>query len=211
MRQRTLAILAAAALLLIALRHPLQLRLLSHRSAARPDVRAEPAQASQDRAPFDFLAGGRRYRLTPRFAWDQSARVVGDRPYRFGAAASLIPEDLALVWGPLLAAPYKGHISYSQYSRFFFWHTDDGTLDRGTIVSHAANVHLIPASPRLRTAMRCVSEGDDVRLEGWLVDVDGVSDPAFHWGTSTTREDEGPGSCETVYLERLTINERAYE
>ena len=78
-------------------------------------------------------------------------------------------------------------------------------------MSHAANVHVIPASPRLRTAVRCVSEGDDVRLEGWLVDVDGVSDPAFHWGTSTTREDEGPGSCETVYLERLTINERVYE
>jgi len=211
MRQRTLAILAAPALLLIALRHPLQLRLLTHHAAPRPDVRAEPAQVSRERAPFDFLAGGRRYRLTPRFAWDQSARVVGDRPYRFGAAAALIPEDLALAWGPLLAAPFKGRISYSQYSRFFFWHTNDGMLDRGTIVSHAANVHLIPASPRLRTAVRCVSEGDDVRLEGWLVDVDGVSDPAFHWGTSTTREDEGPGSCETVYLERLTINERVYE
>jgi hypothetical protein len=211
MRQRTLATLAAAALLLIALRHPLQLRLLSHRAAARPDVRAEPAQVAQERAPFDFLAGGRRYRLTPRFAWDQSARVVGDRPYRFGAAASLIPEDLALAWGPILAAPYEGRISYSQYSRFFFWHTSDGTLDRGTIVSHAANVHVIPASQRLRTVVRCVSEGDDVRLEGWLVDVDGVSDPAFHWGTSTSREDEGPGSCETVYLERLTINERVYE
>ena len=125
--------------------------------------------------------------------------------------AALIPEDLALAWGPILAPPYKGRISYSQYSRFFFWRTSDGSLDRGTIVSHAANVHVIPASPRLRTAVRCVSEGDDVRLEGWLVDVDGVSDPAFRWGTSTTREDEGPGSCETVYLERLTINERVYE
>ena len=211
MRQRTLAILAAAGLCLLVLRHPLALRLMAHHAAPRPDVRAEPAQVSRERAPFDFLAGGRRYRLTPRFAWDQSARVVGDRPYRFGAAAALIPEDLALAWGPLLAAPYAGRVSYSQYSRFFFWHTRDGTLDRGTIVSHAANVHVIPASPRLRTAVRCVSEGDDVRLEGWLVDVDGVSDPAFHWGTSTTREDEGPGSCETVYLERLTINERAYE
>jgi hypothetical protein len=211
MRQRTLAILAAAALLVLALRHPLALRLMAHHAAARPDVAAEPAQTSRERAPFDFLAGGRRYRLTPRFAWDQSARVVGDRPYRFGAASALIPEDLALAWGPLLAAPFKGRISYSQYSRFFFWHTNDASLDRGTIVSHAANVHVIPASPRLRTAVRCVSEGDDVRLEGWLVDVDGVSDPQFHWGTSTTREDEGPGSCETVYLERLTINERVYE
>jgi hypothetical protein len=211
MRQRTLAILAASGLLLFAVRHPLELRLLSHHAAPRPDVRTEPAQIEDERAPFDHFAGGRRYRLTPRFRWDQSARVVGDRAYRFGAAAALIPEDLALAWGPILAPPYAGRISYSQYSRFFFWHTKDGSLDRGTIVSHAANVHVIARSARLSTAVRCVSEGDDVRLEGWLVDVDGVSDPGFHWGTSTSREDEGPGSCETVYLERLTINERVYE
>ena len=120
-------------------------------------------------------------------------------------------KDRPLAWGPILAPPFAGRISYSQFSRFFFWRTKDGGLDRGTIVSHAANVHVIPASPRLGTAVRCVSEGDDVRLEGWLVDVDGVTDPEFHWGTSTTRNDEGPGSCETVYLERLTINERVYE
>ncbi len=211
MRQRTLAILAASGLLLFVLRHPLELRLMSHREAPRPNVLAEPAQAVRARAPFDHFAGGRQYRLTPRFQWDQSARVVSEQRYRFGAAAALIPEDLALAWGPILAPPYAGKISYSQYSRFFFWRTKDGTLDRGTIVSHAANVHVIPRSPRLRTAARCISEGDDVRLEGWLVDVDGVSDPDFHWGTSTSRADEGPGSCETVYLERLTINERVYE
>ena len=51
MRQRTLAILAAAALLLIALRHPLELRLLTHRAAPRPDVRAEPAQACATSGP----------------------------------------------------------------------------------------------------------------------------------------------------------------
>ena len=211
MRQRTLAILAASGLLVFALRHPLELQLLSHHAAPRPDVRTEPAQIEEERAPFEHFAGGRRYRLTPRFRWDQSARVVSDRAYRFGAAAALIPEDLALAWGPILAPPFVGRISYSQYSRFFFWRTKDGSLDRGTIVSHSANVHVIPRSARLRTAVRCISEGDDVRLLGWLVDVDGVSDPGFHWGTSTSREDEGPGSCETVYLERLTINERMYE
>ena len=50
-----------------------------------------------------------------------------------------------------------------------------------------------------------------MRLEGWLVEVDGVDEPGFHWGTSTTRDDEGPNSCETVYLERLTVGERVYD
>ncbi len=119
--------------------------------------------------------------------------------------------DLALAWGPLLAPPYAGKISYSQYARYYFWRTRDGSLDRGIIVSHSANTHLIPATSRLSTAIACVAKGDDVRLEGWLVDVEGIDDPGFRWGTSTTREDEGPNSCETVYLERLTINRRVYE
>ena len=89
------------------------------------------------------------------------------------------------------------------------WDARDVGLDRGTIVSHTANTHIIPATTYLRRAVRALSRGDDVRLEGWLVDVDG--DDGFHWGTSTTRDDEGPNSCETVYLERLTVGERVYE
>jgi len=197
--------------LAFALRHPIELVLLRHKAAPRPDVSAEPGQVAERRDPFTHVAGGRRYRLTPRFRWDESARVVGTESYHFGAAAALLPEDLALAWGPILRPPYAGKISYGQFARFYFWHTGDGSLDRGTIVSHSANTHVIPATARLSTAIRCVSEGDDVRLEGWLVDVEGVDDPRFRWTTSTTRTDEGPNSCETVYLERLTINERAYE
>ena len=211
MRRRTLAILAAGCLLLYVLRHPIALRLLRHRPAPRPDISAEPAQVADAKEPFTHLAGGHRYRLTPRFHWDESARVVGERAYHFGAAAALLPEDLALAWGPILVPPYAGKISYSQFSRFYFWRTKDGSLDRATIVSHSANTHIIPATARLLSAIRCVSEGDDVRLEGWLVDAEGVDDPSFRWTTSTTREDEGPNSCETVYVTRLTINERVYE
>jgi len=211
MRTRTAAILAGAVMVLLVLRHPMELRLMRHRAAPRPDVRQDPIQTPEPREPFEHVAGRSRFRIVPRYRWDESARVVGEEPYRFGAAGSLIPEDLALAWGPLLEPPYAGKISYSQGSRFFFWRTRDGSLDRGTIVSHAANTHIIPATSRLERAVSAVSVGDDVRLEGWLVDVEGISDPSFHWGTSTSRTDEGPNSCETVYLERLTINERAYE
>jgi len=211
MRTRTAAILAGAAAVLFVLRHPIELRLMRHQAAPRPDVRQEPLQISERREPFEHVAGRHRYRIVPRYRWDESARVVGEEPYRFGAAGSLIPEDLALAWGPLVDPPYAGEVKYSQGSRFFFWRTRDTSLDRGTIVSHAANTHVIPATSRLGRAVSAVSVGDDVRLEGWLVDVDGITDPSFHWGTSTSRTDEGPNSCETVYLERLTINERTYE
>ena len=211
MRARAAALVTALALALFLFRHPLTLGLLRHRSAPVPDASAEPVQARTDRAPFERRVGGRDYRVTPRFRWDQSARVVSARAYRWGASGSLLPEDLALAWGPVLAPPYAEKLSFSQFSRFFFWRTKDLSLDRGTIVSHTANVHVFPRSLRLKHAVRAVTKGDLVRLEGFLVDIDGVGDSDFHWGTSTTREDEGPNSCETVYLERLTVGDRVYE
>ena len=211
MRRRFVLGVAVLVLLLFLFRDPLTLSLMRHQPATRPDPSSAPAQTKDSRAPFEHRAGSRRYRITPRFRWDQSAEVVGARPYRWGTTGALIPEDLALAWGSLLQPPFAGEVSYSQFTRFYFWRTKDLSLDRGAIVSQSANVHIIPRSLRVRSAVRSVSKGDLVRLEGWLVDVEGIDDTEFQWGTSATREDEGPGSCETVYLERLTVGERAYE
>ena len=211
MRARTVAALGALALALFLFRSPLTLALLSHRSAPVPDAAAEPVQEPTDQRPFERRVGGRRYRITPRFRFDQSARVMSAKAYRWGREGALLPEDLALAWGPVLAPPYAGRLSFSQFSRFFFWRTKDLSLDRGTIVSHTANVHVFPRTGRLKRAVRAVRKGDVVRLEGFLVDIDAMDGPDFHWGTSTSRGDEGPNSCETIYVERLTVNDRAYE
>jgi hypothetical protein len=211
MRSRTAAVLGAILLALFLFRDPLTLSLLTHRPAPRPEPSAEPVQATTDRPPFERRVGARRYRILPRFRFDQSARVMSSKRYRWGREGALLPEDLALAWGPVLAPPYAGRLSFSQFSRFFFWRTRDLSLERGTIVSHTANVHVFPRTTRLKQAVRAVRKGDLVRLEGFLVDIDGVDGDEFHWGTSTSRSDEGPSSCETIYLERLTVGERAYE
>jgi hypothetical protein len=208
---RSPALWCLAALVFLAFRHPIELRLMRHERAPRAQVSREPIQEPEGKPPFEFSAGGKRYRIVPRYRWDESARVVSERPYRFGQAAALIPEDYALAWGSVLEPPYAGRIHFSQFSRFYLWGTANGSLDRRTIATHTANTHVIPASWRLRRAAACVTKGDDVRLEGWLVDIDGLDDPTFHWKTSISREDEGPGGCETVFLTRLTINERVYE
>lgn len=211
MKSRAWALLLAAAVLGFAFRRPLTLAALHHESAARPEVAGEPAQSADGAKPFERMARGKRYRIVPRFKWDQSARVMSEEPYSVGAAGALIPVDWVLAWGPVVSPPYAGRIHYTQVARFYMWGTSDERLDRGTIVMHTANTHVIPASARVRRAASSVRKGDDVRLEGWLVDVDGIDDPSFHWKTSVSRSDEGPGGCETVYLTRLTVNTGAYE
>ena len=210
-RGRTWTLIAAAAVLGFGFRRPLILAVLHHEPAERPEVEGEPVQAAASMKAFEHVAGGKRFRIMPRFRWDESARVMSEEPYRAGASGALIPLDWVLAWGPVVAPPYAGRIHYTQTSRFYMWGTSDGRLDRGTIVTHTSNTHVIPASARLRRAAACVKKGDDVRLEGWLVDVDGIDNESFHWKTSISRSDEGPGGCETVYLTRLTVNTRAYE
>ncbi len=210
-RSRSLAFLAAALVALFVFRRPLELAFLHHAEAPLPDTARDPIQESDGKAPLELVARGKRYRLTPRFRWDEAARVMSEESYRFDAASGLIPVDWALAWGPVVAPLYAGKLHYTQTSRFYMWGTSDGSLDRGTIVTHTANTHIIPATARLARAAGCVRKGDDVRLEGWLVDVEGIDDPSFRWRTSVSREDEGPGGCETVYLSRLTVNTRAYE
>jgi len=211
MKGRTWMLIAAAAVLGFLFRRPLTLATLHHEAAARPEVAGEPAQTAAEAMPFEHIARGKRYRIMPRFKWDESARVMSEEPYSAGAAGALIPVDWVLAWGPVLGPPYAGRIHYTQLTRFYLWGTSDGSLDRGTIVTHTANTHVIPATARLRRAATSVRRGDDVRLEGWLVDVDGIDNPSFHWKTSISRSDEGPGGCETVYLTRLTVDTRAYE
>src|SRR5215472_1993587 len=74
MRTRTAAILAGAAAVAFALRHPVELRLLRHRTGPRPDVRQDPIQTLERRDPFEHASGRRRYRIVPRYRWDESAR-----------------------------------------------------------------------------------------------------------------------------------------
>ena len=192
-------------------RHPIEKILLKHSSVSAPDGTSEPIQTDSHREPFDLARGGRRFRLTPRARWDESATVESVDRYHWGPAAALIPEDLALAWGPVLLPPYAGHVRYSQMNRWYFYGYSDPSLDRNVIRLHSANTHLIPATSRIRAASGCISKGDMVRLEGWLVDADGIDEPDFHWRTSLSRADEGPESCETVYVERLTINTAAFE
>jgi hypothetical protein len=211
MRSKLVVALGTLGVFLFIFRHPITLTLLPNEPVAMPDVSGEPIQEPDGKAPFEFVSGGKRYRLIPRFHWDEAARVMSEELYRFDSAAGLVPRDWALAWGPVLAPPYAGKLHFSQTARFFMWGTSDGSLDRHTMVAHVANTHIIPATSRLRRAAGCVRKGDDVRLEGWLVDVEGIDDPSFRWRTSVSREDEGPGGCETVYLTRLTIGTRVYE
>ncbi|MGB5540051.1 MAG: hypothetical protein WBO37_08190, partial [Gammaproteobacteria bacterium] len=56
---------------------------------------------------------------------------------------------------------------------------------------------------RLRKQIKQLRIGDQVRIQGWLVNYS--NDAGFSRGTSTTRSDKGNGACETIYLKEFEI------
>ena len=148
-----------------------------------PTSRAEPAQAAERTGAL------RAFRRGPPIPHHARASAGTSRPASSATGRIVLaqPAPSSPRTSPWPGAPSSRRPSPERSRTASTRGSSSGArgtaaLDRGTIVSHAANVHVIPATSRLRTAVRCVSEGDDVRLEGWLVDVDGVERPELPLG-----------------------------
>jgi hypothetical protein len=172
------------------------------------DWTAEPIQASTDRHPFEIETRKGKVTLDPRASFDASAVVTGDEHYRFDDGAFLVPVDLVMTWGKLPEEPYKSKVSYGQITRYYFWRTKGWDLDLHYIKTHSANMHMIPADDNVRRALLAVGTGDAVRVRGLLVNAQ--REDGFHWKTSITREDDGPGACELVWVEEIQIGRKVY-
>ena len=202
-------VLAAAACCAVACSRPIS------KIAMEPvDVSREPAQTTVEKVlPVRFRMGGVDWTLTPKALYTVNGVVLGRRRYRYGWNADLAPCDVALAWGDFADSGLYKSVSWSQSDRWYWWRYDRGfPRDNRYIVTHSSNNHLIPATKNLFRAITRIGKGDHVRLKGYLVYVDGIKDGrTFRWHSSLSRSDEGNGSCEIIYLEKLTVGEDLYE
>ncbi|PYQ64334.1 MAG: hypothetical protein DMF53_07755 [Acidobacteria bacterium] len=172
------------------------------------DWSGEPVQEPTERSPFEIETRKGRITLDPRASFDASAVVASDEHYRFDDGAFLVPVDLVMTWGKLPEEPYKSKVSYGQITRYYFWRTSAPDLDLHYIQTHSANMHMIPADDNVRRALLSVGSGDPVRVQGLLVNA--KRDDGFSWNSSLTREDDGPGACELVWVEEIQIGREVY-
>lgn len=172
------------------------------------DWRSEPRQEPTDRQPFRVERGGEELTITPRAAFDVAGVVAAAERYRFDASAILSPVDLAMTWGELPERPYRGRITYGQVGRTFYWQTAERGLDLAYVAAHASNMHLVPADDNVERAAVRIGGGDQVRIQGLLIDVGSAR--GFHWKTSLSRTDTGLGACEVIWVESLQVGDRLY-
>lgn len=162
---------------------------------------AEPRQIAID-APQTIKLG--RWTLTPRAHYVIIARVLGHERYHFDSLAELIPEDLALGWGPMSDNAVLKDIDISQSGRFYFWKDADASaIDRDAIVVHSANTHVIPNDSITARQLARIRVGQVVQLTGDLVD--GTRDDGRWIRSSLVRNDTGAGACEVLLVRNVEL------
>ncbi len=166
-------------------------------------VADEPRQQDLD-PPSRF--DDRGYTFARRARYDITARVLRREIYRVDGGAALAPVDVAVGWGPVSDSSIIDQLEFSQMGRFFYWKPKDFAtfpLAMDTLSTHAAQMHLIPATKDLDDRVRRLRPGQIATIGGYLVDVAGPG--GFTWNTSLTRNDNGDGACEIVWIETLKV------
>ncbi len=162
-------------------------------------AQAEPLQTNLEGEPA--VAHG-RWTLTPRARYQITARILGREDYHFDAMSDLVPEDLALGWGPMSDNRVLAAFEVTQAARFYSWRPKAVLpIPRQDVIEHSANTHVIPANSTVRGQLARLRMGQVVRLTGLLVD--GVRDDGASIRTSLTRSDSGAGACEVMLVEEV--------
>lgn len=174
------------------------------RPMSQPPGVLAPGEPVQAEPPVPTAWTFREHTLTPLAAFEIQARVLSTERYRFDRAAQLSPVDFALGWGPMSDSRVLSAFTITQGNRWYFWRTSNFPIPEGQIISHSANMHMIPANPTTERRLLSVKPGQIVNLSGKLVRADGKD--GWHWISSLSREDTGDGSCEVVWVESITVS-----
>lgn len=129
------------------------------------------------------------------------ARVLSRERYRFDRAAELSPLDLALGWGRMSDSSVLARIQVRQDNRWYYWSAPRLPIPEAEIGSHSANMHMIPATPRVKDQLLDLRVGQAFRLRGQLIHADGRD--RWTWTSSLSRLDTGEGACEVIWVERV--------
>ena len=146
------------------------------------------------------------HRITPLARFQLQARVLSTERYHFDRPSELSPVDFALGWGPLSDSRILQAFTIRQRDRWYFWSAGDLPIPAAEVISHSANMHMIPSNRSVERRLLAVRTGQIVVLRGQLIRADGKD--GWHWVSSLSRTDTGEGSCEVVWVESVRVADR---
>jgi hypothetical protein len=171
----------------------------------------EPLQAASNQGVFTTIIKGYTYTITPRATYAISGLVVsqhrGDALFNmYHTADPGNTEDVCVVWGEAIANGSYRKVTYEsgEFTCYYGW---SGILTPPFNPEKMSNNHLIPANDTVAHQIRGIRAGDQIRMNGLLVDyrVSSGGRNVFTRQTSLSRKDTGNGACEIVYVTDMHV------
>lgn len=174
-----------------------------------PALEDAPFQKAVKVPPFHVSREGIRYQVSPLYSYDLRGLVVSYEHHNGNFSLHrlwndhLNVADVCVLWGDNVQGP--------DLNAFRFWNgefscnftTSDQQAWEQFRPDKLSNNHLLAVDSRVRDTIKKVRIGDQVRIRGWLANYS--NDRGFSRGSSVTREDNGNGACETIYVQDMTI------
>lgn len=179
----------------------------SHRAIKHPSgivtAASDPEQSDTSDPDFTY----KQYSIKPLQDFKIVARVLSAEHYTLDAGADLVPVDLALGWGPMSETAVINQLNISQGGRFYrYSYNLPAPIPPNEIVTHSANMHMIPSNELIAKQLNDVREGQIVHLTGDLVEAKDLQ-KHWTWRSSLTREDSGGGACELIWVKSLYVSD----
>jgi hypothetical protein len=184
--------------------------------AVLPASLPEPTQEPERRAPFPVSAGGVDYTVSPLYRYELRGMVVSrhdtsawwDVVHRDWWSDHLNVVDLCVVWGETLRSGVHRRMRYASGTFTCYYATDDGEAWQRFRPEEISNNHLLANDPAIVKRLRGVRPGDQIVVRGALAEY-GHAQGGFARGTSTRRDDQGNGACETIWVTEARVLKRA--
>jgi hypothetical protein len=177
------------------------------------------------------------YHIAPQFRFIETSVVLTTEQFEGLAFADFIsracPKDISVAWGPAadpeIMKLYETVNTNNRTLQIRWRFPRDAVLteemktllNNRTIPISVGNNHIVCFDPVLRHALRSIKKGDNITLDGYLVDItEELKDGRrFTFKSSIRRDDVGMvevardynrGSCEIVYPIAIRVDDRLY-
>lgn len=189
-------------------------------SAEKPQVinlAQEPEQTMLEK--HTLLTKGQGFTLLALARYRICARVM-EKSVNGGygpTMKNIYPIDVALAWGDFAITDYDRYLEYEYLedknkTRTFWMASRDNTappIPFEYIGTHFSNNHVCPANENIYNAVARLKKKQDVIMEGYLARTTLYDSEPYD--SSLTRGDDGPGACESFYVEKIQVGQEVYK
>ncbi len=187
-----------------------QIKELPKSSDIIPSTLEEPIQTNLTLSPFKFSYEDSDYQLIPHAEYKINGLVVTHNNVKgigdaYHTSKSVDLKDLCLLWGENVVTPFLKDIKFWSEPWTCVFQSKNQEAFSSFRLDQISNNHLLAANESVKKTIEKIKVGDQIEMQGLLVDYypHGASEALRK--TSLIREDTGNGACEVLYVESIDI------